>query len=239
MLCFCLSYRLRVLSSTISPNFIIVQENSQNLTRKWRIIYLELTFQVLVSPPTEGNWLEASRIISEDNIKWAIVSFGPFKTAGEDDIVLAHLKSGLEVLINPLQKIFTPAWLWLYTKTVGKREGHLYTSLTYFFLKTMERIVDKHIRTGPLKRFSIHKSQHAYQRSRSCGTALHNLENMIEGALNHKIFSFGPFLDIEGSFDNATFNLMVMASLEHAIDDRSTKWIVFMLKYRTVRAEAS
>jgi Reverse transcriptase (RNA-dependent DNA polymerase) len=77
------------------------------------------------------------------------------------------------------------------------------TSLTSFFLKTMERIVDQHIRTGPLESFPLHEPQHAYQRSRSCETALHDLVSRIEGALNHKIFAFGTFLDIEGAFDNA------------------------------------
>jgi hypothetical protein len=55
------------------------------------------------SLPTEANWLEASGIISEDKIRWAIAGFGPFKTAGEDGIFPALLKNGIEVLINPLR----------------------------------------------------------------------------------------------------------------------------------------
>jgi hypothetical protein len=35
-----------------------------------------------VDPPTEENWLKASRIISEDKLRWAIAGFGPFKTDG-------------------------------------------------------------------------------------------------------------------------------------------------------------
>ena len=60
-----------------------------------------------IEPPTEEDWLEASRIISEDKIRWAIAGFGPFKTAGEDKIFPALLKNGIEVLIRPLEKIFT------------------------------------------------------------------------------------------------------------------------------------
>jgi hypothetical protein len=52
-----------------------------------------------VGPPTEENWIEASRIISEDKIRWAIAGFGPFKTAGEGGIFSALLKNGIEVLI--------------------------------------------------------------------------------------------------------------------------------------------
>jgi hypothetical protein len=54
---------------------------------------------------------------------------------------------------------------------------------------------------------------------------------------NYKIFAFGTFLDIEGAFDNASFNLMVMASLDHGVDGSSTKWIDSMLKNRTTLKE--
>jgi hypothetical protein len=59
------------------------------------------------SLPTETYWLEASGIISEDKIRWAIAGFRPFNTAGKDGIFPTLLKNGIEVLINPLQKIFT------------------------------------------------------------------------------------------------------------------------------------
>jgi hypothetical protein len=37
-------------------------------------------------------------------------------------------------------------------------------SLTSFFLKTIERLVDSYIRAGLLKSFSLMESQYAYQR---------------------------------------------------------------------------
>jgi hypothetical protein len=60
-----------------------------------------------VEPPNEGDGFEASRIISEDKIKWVIDGFGPFKTAGDDGIFPALLKNGIGILIKPLMKIFT------------------------------------------------------------------------------------------------------------------------------------
>jgi hypothetical protein len=53
---------------------------------------------------------------------------------------------------------------------------------------------------GPLQKFSLERSQHAYQRGRSSETALHNLVSMIDSALGHKIFALGAFLDVEGTF---------------------------------------
>jgi hypothetical protein len=127
------------------------------------------------SLPTETNWLEASGIISEVKIRWAIAGCGPFKAAGEDGIFPALLKNGVEVLINPLQKIFTACLAfncipkpWRKVKVIfitksGRVSYELPKafrpiSLTSLFLKTMERIVDQHIRTGPVKSFPLHES---------------------------------------------------------------------------------
>jgi hypothetical protein len=57
-----------------------------------------------VYPPTEANWLEASKIISEDKTRWGIAGFRPFKTAGENGVFPALLKNGIEVLISPMQE---------------------------------------------------------------------------------------------------------------------------------------
>jgi hypothetical protein len=65
-----------------------------------------------VDPATEENWLEASRIISEDKIRWAIAGFGRFKTAGEDGIIPALLKNGI-LLGFLIPSICSPAILFL------------------------------------------------------------------------------------------------------------------------------
>jgi hypothetical protein len=48
-------------------------------------------------------------------------------------------------------------------------------SLTSFFLKTMERLVDSYTRAEPLKSFPLMESQYAYQTGRSTEAALHDL----------------------------------------------------------------
>jgi hypothetical protein len=45
-------------------------------------------------------------------------------------------------------------------------------SLTSFLRKKMERLVDQSNRMGPLKRFPLDRSQHAYQRGRSIAAML-------------------------------------------------------------------
>jgi hypothetical protein len=103
--------------------------------------------------------VEASGIISEDKIRWAIVGFGPFKTAGEDSIFPAFLKNGIEVLIIPLGKIFTACLAFGYIPKARRKVKEW----SQVVLKTMGRIVDQHIHTGPLKSFPLNESQYLKQ----------------------------------------------------------------------------
>jgi hypothetical protein len=64
-------------------------------------------------------------------------------------------------------------------------------SLTPFLLKTMERLVDQSIRTGPLKRYPLKRTQYAYQRGRSSESALHDLVSRIKSVICHKLFALG------------------------------------------------
>jgi hypothetical protein len=98
-------------------------------------------------------------------------------------------------------------------------------SLTSFFLKTMERLVDSYIRAGPLKSFPLVESQYAYQRGRSTEAALHDLVQKIEWCLNQKEFALGVFLDIDGALDNASFGSMDAASGEHGVVLTLCRWI--------------
>jgi hypothetical protein len=52
--------------------------------------------------------------------------------------------------------------------------------LTYFLLKTLERLVDECTRTGLIKLNPLHDSQHAYHREKSCKIALHDLVSSDE-----------------------------------------------------------
>jgi hypothetical protein len=48
-------------------------------------------------------------------------------------------------------------------------------SLSSFLLKTMEKLVDRHIRDGVLRIYPLHRNQHAYQTGKSTETSLHNV----------------------------------------------------------------
>jgi hypothetical protein len=139
----------------------------------------------------------------------------PPSLKGEDGIFPALLKNGIEILSEPLVKIFTACLVLEYIPEAWQRVRVIFIpkprrtsyelvtsfrpiSLTSFLLKTMERLVDQSITMGPLKRFPLERSQYAYQRGRSSETALHDLVRRIKSALGHKIFALGAFLDVEG-----------------------------------------
>jgi hypothetical protein len=89
----------------------------------------------------------------------------------------------IEILSGPLVKIFTAclalgyipeAWQRVSVIFIPKPGRTLYElaksfrpiSLTFFLLKTMERLVDQSTRMGHLIRFPLEPLQHAYQRGR-------------------------------------------------------------------------
>jgi hypothetical protein len=74
-------------------------------------------------------------------------------------------------------------------------------------LKT-ERLVDRHLRDEVLALKPLHPNQHAYQAGKSVETALHQLVVRIKKALDQQVAALGVFLDIEGAFDNTSYDSM-------------------------------
>jgi hypothetical protein len=72
-------------------------------------------------------------------------------------------------------------------------------------LKTMEKLVDKHIRDKILGLLSVHRYQFAYQPGTSNETALHHVMTHVEEAVKNSKVTLGAFLDIEGAFDSTSF----------------------------------
>jgi hypothetical protein len=98
-------------------------------------------------------------------------------------------------------------------------------SLTSFLLKTIERLVDLHIKEGLLK---------AYLKGKSTETTLHDLVYKIGGSLAQKEFAFGVFLDVERASDSTSFESMIDAASDHGVCSTINRWIYFMLRSRSV-----
>jgi hypothetical protein len=100
--------------------------------------------------------------------------------------------------------------------------------LASFLLKTMERLMDLHIKEGPLKDYPMNPIQHAYLKGKSIENALNVYK--IDGSLAQKEFPLGVFLDLEGAFDNTFFESMDDAASDHGVCSTINRWIDFMLR---------
>jgi hypothetical protein len=56
-------------------------------------------------------------------------------------------------------------------------------------------------------------------------------------ALGHKIFALGAFLDIEGAFDNTSFETMGRACADHEVHYMISRWTAAIFSNRMFQAE--
>ena len=89
--------------------------------------------------------------------------------------------------------------------------------LTSFLLKTMERLVDKFLRDEIMVLQPLHPNQHANQAGKCVETARHQFVVRVDKALDQQ-FTLGVFLDIEGAFDNISYDSMCPALARHRVD---------------------
>jgi ribonuclease HI len=195
----------------------------------------------------------AGNIVSTERLKWAIDSFSPFKSPGMDGIYPFLLQEGLSVISPLLISLFKAslatghipvAWRGVRATFIPKPGKADYTepksfrpiSLMSFILKTLERLVDRHIRENALVQNPLHKYQFAYQSGKSTEAALHCLVAKLEKSLDEKEFCLAAFLDIEGAFDNTPFSVIIDSAERHGICPSLTRWMYNMLKTREVTA---
>jgi hypothetical protein len=103
-----------------------------------------------------------------------------------------------------------------------------------FVLKTLEKIIDRHIRDGVLVEKPLHHHQDAYRAGMSTETALFQVVCRLEKSLRNKEIALDAFLDIEGAFDNTSFNAITTAARVHGLEETCCRWIRSMLESRLV-----
>jgi hypothetical protein len=103
-----------------------------------------------------------------------------------------------------------------------------------FIQKTLEKLLDRHIRGGVLVERPIHKNQFAYRTGVSTEKALFQVSHRLEKCLEHKEIALGAFLDIEGASDSTSFNAIITAARERGLEETCCRWVRFMLESRLV-----
>ena len=204
------------------------------------------------STDREGEKL-ADKIVTKSRINKAISSFEPFKSPGLDGIFPAQLQQVKDEILEWLCVIFKASirlnyipQLWREVKVVfipkagkashTKPKDFRPISLSSFLLKTLERLIDYHLRET-IPKESLSSAQHAYFKGRSTETALHTLVSSIESSLTNKEFCLTAFLDIEGAFNNVLPTAVTEALTNLNVENPLIRLIEQMLISRSVMAE--
>lgn len=190
-------------------------------------------------------------VVTEKKVSWAINSFQPFKSPGGDGILPIMLQKCLPQLVkhitlllrSSLQMTFIPS-SWRKVNVVfipkpGKDpdlpKSYRPISLSSFLLKTLERLVDVHIRAHLEIHSPLHQLQFAYMKGKSTESAIHCLTTNVESALSQGDVALAAFLDIQGAFDNTSFQSIDQALTDKNVDPLIREWILAMLKDRQIR----
>jgi hypothetical protein len=207
-------------------------------------------------PTTEGGykpreWRLAAKVVHPSGVEWAIKIFEPYNAPGIDRIYPILLQEGLKYLVGPLTKIFRASialqyvlQVWKTTKVVflpkpGKN-GHICAkdfrpiSLTSFLLKTLDRLVDRYLKIGPLVKYPLAATQYAYRECRCTETALHHLVSRVEQQLEMNEYAIGAFLDIEGALDSTSIDTIKQAMKRHDVPEVLVDWTENMLAGRRI-----
>ena len=102
-----------------------------------------------------------------------------------------------------------------------------------FILKTLEKLLDRHIKDGVLVEI-LHQNQFAYRAGMSTETALFQVVHRLEKSLNHREIALGAFLGIEGAFDTTSFSAIITAARARRLEETCCRWIRSMLESRLV-----
>ncbi|XP_050340320.1 uncharacterized protein LOC126766612, partial [Bactrocera neohumeralis] len=191
-------------------------------------VQADLTPASVTRRPDRLDWLIAKNLFTVDSVKWALASFSRYKSPGVDGVFPALLQQGMDILLPHLLGLMRDSLAlsyisepWIIAKViiitkVGRRDYSLAKSfrpksLTPFMLKGMEKVIDNHIRSEALKIAPLHARQHAYRAGRSTYTALYQPTSELQDSLDNGEVAICAFLDIKGTFDNASHTSVIKA----------------------------
>ena len=207
--------------------------------------------QPSVSERSDG---ETNCVFSEDRLRQAIRLFEPGKAPGLDGIQAIHLQKGWEYLHTPIQTIMKTSHNmghvpvpWRESKGIflskpGKSDylqpkAYRVITLTPVLLKLQERVILWHMQEDLKVGALMSNRQYGFKRGNSTVTALHKAVHRIEKAIASKGYALGTFLDIEGAFDNVSFQAIREALTKSKIDKNTSEWIMNMISNRFITLE--
>ena len=110
-------------------------------------------------------------------------------------------------------------------------------SLTTFYFKSMERVVEYSLREDSDKYGKISQMQHAYSTTKGTDTALSTLVNMIESCILRNKLCLVLSVDIKGAFNNLATKTIHKVLVDNKYPPLMIRWYMNFLKNRNSVAE--
>jgi hypothetical protein len=235
------------------------QTGNETLKELFRIYFPDSRLSDMIMDRVSRTWAyadttkqgrqEPGQTCDQSKIRWLLGTFKPFKSAGRDGTVPARLVPHLCHIFRACMAYGFILTAWRQVKVTfilkpgkldyTKAKAYRPISLSSFLLKTMEKLVDRHIWAGALKIHPLHRTQHAYQIGKSTETAHHDVVTCLENAIEHKDIVLGAFLDIEGAFHRTSLDTIKQAAGRYGIELAICRWICAMLESRNISATLS
>ena len=180
-------------------------------------------------------------IVTEEKVRAAICSFGPFKAAGPDEfspVVLQNLPRNVlqhyvelfraSILLNHVPTIWKESNVIFIPKT-GKtsyEEAKAFRPITLssFQLKILEKLLLWRINEQTLRVDPQSKHQHAFRKHYSTDTALSVVVDKAEQGLLNREYTLAVFLDIRGAFDNVKHSFVIRSLRNKGIEKEICDW---------------
>ena len=176
------------------------------------------------------------KMFNPDRLTKVVKSFGPFKAAGPDGIQPITIQKAWPVIGPTVRRLLQACHKNKYTPIIWREAKAIYLpkpgktdynspksfrtiTLTPILQKIHEKCVKWYIDFDLNMSELSSDRQFGFKKGSSTETALHKVVRCIEKRIAKKGFVMGTFLDIEGAFDNISFEAITRAIKKSPIDD--------------------
>lgn len=191
------------------------------------------------------------RIYSKERLNQVIEDLEPLKAPGCDGLQAILLKQSPSIIKIILNKIYRWSHRLQYIPSIlreskgvfiakpGKTDychpkSYRTITLTSILLKVQEKLIQWHLEHDLCLGNTLSKRQFGFRRGCSTESALHKIVHKIERRIAMKGYVLGTFLDIEGAFDNVSFEAVKRALYSTRMDKSTANWIIAMVTNRHI-----
>ena len=250
------------LGTVRKPNGTLTESPEETLEVMTNTHFSDPNPSIPNNPPSQdGNSLgnrdninNLDQIFSPRRIQRSLAEFDPLSAAGPDGIRPIMLQRGGDSVSAAFANIVKMCYKSSYTPTCWRKSTGIFLpkpgksdyynpksyrtiTLAPVPLKWMERIILWHLEVDLKVHSKLNKKQYGFTKGVSTETALHKLVHKIENAILSQGMALGTFLDIEGAFDNVSFDAIERALNRKCNSNSAIKWIMSMIRSRSISVE--